>query len=144
MRRRSRTRRVMKWVGTGLCTLIIGVWASDVRTRVMFGERHAAVLWKASLVLVNGEAGVVEEVASMFLRRSDYEFVYWTLESFAGGGVNFHIVPLWMPLLLIALPTAFLWYLDRRRWSPPGHCQHCGYNRTGNVSGRCPECGQAT
>jgi hypothetical protein len=26
----------------------------------------------------------------------------------------------------------------------PGHCQNCGYNLTGNVSGRCPECGKAT
>jgi hypothetical protein len=33
------------------------------------------------------------------------------------------------------------------RWSssrriPPGHCQKCGYNLTGNVSGVCPECGE--
>ena len=31
------------------------------------------------------------------------------------------------------------------RWQPPrpaGHCQQCGYNLTGNVSGRCPECGK--
>jgi len=24
---------------------------------------------------------------------------------------------------------------------PPGHCQTCGYNLTGNVSGVCSECG---
>lgn len=24
---------------------------------------------------------------------------------------------------------------------PSGHCQNCGYSLTGNVSGRCPECG---
>jgi len=24
---------------------------------------------------------------------------------------------------------------------PPGRCQTCGYDLTGNVSGRCPECG---
>ena len=23
----------------------------------------------------------------------------------------------------------------------PGHCQACGYDLTGNTSGRCPECG---
>ena len=23
----------------------------------------------------------------------------------------------------------------------PGHCKKCGYNLTGNESGRCPECG---
>jgi len=35
--------------------------------------------------------------------------------------------------------TAALWWLDRR--IPTGHCQKCGYNLTGNVSGVCPECG---
>jgi hypothetical protein len=48
--------------------------------------------------------------------------------------------PLWIPFLVVALPTAFLWYRDRR--IPPGHCQNCGYNLTGNVSGICPECGE--
>jgi hypothetical protein len=52
------------------------------------------------------------------------------------------IVPIWIPLLVVALPTAFVWWRDRRR-IPPGHCQICGYNLTGNVSGRCPECGSA-
>ena len=28
-----------------------------------------------------------------------------------------------------------------RRFRRPGHCTRCGYSRTGNVSGRCPECG---
>ncbi|UCG15461.1 MAG: hypothetical protein JSV19_09200 [Phycisphaerales bacterium] len=35
----------------------------------------------------------------------------------------------------------------RRRFypiHPRGHCQSCGYNLTGNVSGVCPECGEPT
>lgn len=32
------------------------------------------------------------------------------------------------------------WWHEARR-IPPGHCQICRYNLTGNVSGRCPECG---
>jgi hypothetical protein len=51
-------------------------------------------------------------------------------------------VPLWMLFLGAGVPTSVLWCLDRRRGSP-GHCRACGYNLTGNVSGRCPECGQA-
>ena len=47
---------------------------------------------------------------------------------------------MWLPLVLVAVPTAFLWYRDSHRF-PPGHSQTCGYNLTGNVSGRCPECG---
>jgi len=51
-------------------------------------------------------------------------------------------VPMLAVFALIAVPTAWLWWRDRRR-IPPGHCQKCGYNLTGNVSGRCPECGTA-
>jgi len=52
-------------------------------------------------------------------------------------GVN---IPLWLPFLLVLIPTAYLWY---REWRtiPLGHCQKCGYDLTGNESGRCPECG---
>ncbi|MEE8171219.1 MAG: hypothetical protein V3T70_11795 [Phycisphaerae bacterium] len=30
---------------------------------------------------------------------------------------------------------------DVLRFIEPGRCRHCGYDLTGNVSGRCPECG---
>lgn len=49
-------------------------------------------------------------------------------------------IPLWLSFLIVMIPTAFLWLSDRRRY-PAGHCTKCGYNLTGNVSGRCPECG---
>jgi len=52
------------------------------------------------------------------------------------------VVPLWMSLGLVGVPTVVLWWRDRRR-IPPGHCRKCGYNLTGNVSGVCPECGTA-
>ena len=52
------------------------------------------------------------------------------------------VIPLWLPLVVVTIPTAILLYRDRRR-IPPGHCQKCGYNLTGNTSGRCPECGKA-
>jgi hypothetical protein len=52
------------------------------------------------------------------------------------------IVPLWMPFVAIAGLTAYLWRRDLRVL--PGHCGQCGYNLTGNASGVCPECGEAT
>jgi hypothetical protein len=51
-------------------------------------------------------------------------------------------LPLWLPFVVVAIPTVFLFWRDRRRLYPPGHCQTCGYNLTGNVSGVCPECGE--
>lgn len=50
------------------------------------------------------------------------------------------ILPAWTVILALSMPAAMLWYLDRRR-PAPGACR-CGYDLTGNTSGRCPECGQ--
>jgi hypothetical protein len=43
-------------------------------------------------------------------------------------------------LMLVVAPIARIW----KRPYPPGHCRRCGYDLTGNVSGRCPECGTPT
>ncbi|MCC6359748.1 MAG: hypothetical protein IT450_13465 [Phycisphaerales bacterium] len=48
-------------------------------------------------------------------------------------------IPLWLPLLMIGIPTASCW--RRLRRPAPGCCKKCGYDLTGNVSGTCPECG---
>lgn len=37
--------------------------------------------------------------------------------------------------------AALRWRWDKRIRYPPGHCQECGYNLEGNVTGRCSECG---
>jgi len=47
-------------------------------------------------------------------------------------------VPLWVPL--IAASIAALAFA-RSRKTDHGCCSCCGYDLTGNVSGRCPECG---
>ena len=49
------------------------------------------------------------------------------------------ITPIWVPLAVIGVPTILAWRRDRP--FPPGHCQRCGYDLTGNTSGVCPECG---
>jgi hypothetical protein len=52
------------------------------------------------------------------------------------------------PLIGFGLFGGAQWFvighlIDRwqSRWWPPGTCPQCGYNLTGNVTGRCPECG---
>jgi hypothetical protein len=64
-------------------------------------------------------------------------FGYWTLF----GTVKSVFVPLWVPLLTVALPTAYAWHRCRRR--PAGHCPTCGYDLAG-IAAVCPECGKAS
>ena len=49
-------------------------------------------------------------------------------------------LPLWMPLLLLTAPTAYLWYLDHR--PKPWQCRKCRYDLRGLKAGICPECGR--
>jgi hypothetical protein len=50
------------------------------------------------------------------------------------------MILMWTSVVAALIATVVFWYRNQR--IPPGHCQTCGYNLTGNTSGRCPECGQ--
>ncbi len=63
-------------------------------------------------------------------------------------GVELRTVDLGIRWALVAPPAIIIplvwlvarWWKHRRR-PLPNHCPSCGYDLTGNVSGRCPECG---
>jgi hypothetical protein len=57
--------------------------------------------------------------------------------------VGIGLFALLLLVVFVGLPAAYVMWLDRQRF-PAGHCRKCGYNLTGNVSGRCPECGMDT
>lgn len=56
----------------------------------------------------------------------------------AGGQGIF--LPLWPVLLALLVPTIVLWRRFFRL--AEASCKRCGYDLAGNVSGRCPECGE--
>lgn len=49
------------------------------------------------------------------------------------------IVPFWMPFVLFVTVAALAH--RRARGLKPGTCRKCGYDLTGNVTGKCSECG---
>jgi hypothetical protein len=142
MKRRSRTRRLFKWAGTVGCALIAVVW---VLSHSGYAVGHFQP--RGSVLLLDGRicqprAGVMP---SFFVGREGWH-VFRKGELIPA--LDDLSVPLWLPMLLVLVPTAMLWWGDigswwaNRRRMPTGHCSRCGYDLTGNVSGRCPECGE--
>ncbi len=55
-------------------------------------------------------------------------------------------VPVWLPLMLLSVYPIIAFVrgpLRRYRRRKRNQCDGCGYDLTGNESGRCPECGKA-
>lgn len=56
-------------------------------------------------------------------------------------GMTRYTISLWIPTLLMGIVCYFVVWRRRPR---AGCCENCNYILTGNVSGRCPECGTLT
>ena len=142
---------MLKWGGTAACLSILCAfifstqravqWVSPTDTyAVMLHFGAVAFLWKPPSYRCPDFVGwyVAHYSGTLDLR-----------DCFGWPAINQSMsvlevwLPLWIPFVLVAVPTAFLWWRDRHR-IPPGRCQKCGYNLTGNVSGVCPECGTPT
>ena len=73
----------------------------------------------------------------------NYEHVAKTGPPVPGPAISIYSLrlPLWIPFLAFGIPSYILW--RRNRKPAPGHCRTCGYDLTGNISGKCSECGKA-
>jgi len=159
MARLGRKGRILKWAGLVVSLLTIAAWAVSIpwtwmyaRYRAKSGQLETMVrldvgclIWQDYVPSDSGGSGNTQWTCEVFdAPFSPMWLPYWPpYRSYDGtrSDVNSQYrLPLWIPFLCVAIPTAILWWRDRRRISP-GHCQKCGYDLTGNVSGVCPECG---
>src|SRR5262249_1339956 len=145
-------RRVAKWSGLLTCAVILLAfaisqkwsleWVGSDNPEFELMRGAVRVAWLAPDWHVVPHDG---EPQPRWILASDYEgsplAPIWCPQLVTEQSLRGAIVPLWIPFLIFAIPTAIIWYRDCRR-IPPGHCPHCGYNLNLNVSGQCPECGK--
>jgi len=132
--------------GAVASALLAVVWLASVvaLVRIPYGKGKAVGVGKGSLIAYSGlsidgtpltfdaqwgwsgiTAGQFATCTAVWGPRTTAKSQFWAI---------------WPMLVGVALPSVTLFFLIPKR-IPPGHCQTCGYDLTGNVSGRCPECG---
>ncbi len=149
------TKRRLGMAGLVVTGMMVVVFVASTRLVLGFSyESHfASTMWMGyppETLSVTLRQGVVE-MAIPYNRSFTGSWKYgksatpftrilrWWPEFDGDRYVGYMIIPLWIPTLIIAIPSFILW--RRNRKLPEGHCA-CGYNLTGNVSGVCPECGR--
>lgn len=149
--RMMRGRRILKWSGTVAFALLAATAAADLRWAAHWyvsRQLHLGIGAGALIVDLDLEVGF-RRPGTMSVRVA-YDTLgdatqawfrdYW-LPTWTSLGRHYLVyVPLWIPMLLIGVPTGVSWWHERRR-EAVCCCAGCGYDLTGNVSGRCPECG---
>lgn len=144
--RRSPVRRWPKWLGVALVALLASVWAAEqfVSANYVFARSAIWLAWGQIHIIwpTTPDAGFPITQKGWHTAREWYTRTVWRprWERMAKGVVV--SIPLWIPIVLVAVPTAYLFWHDRRH-PTSGHCRNCGYNLTANTSGVCPECGTA-
>ena len=143
-RPRRRLRRILKWMGLGFCILLPTAWGFSTQRGLFCNLGYP----DHSLELVLGAVWYRAQprpkpVSPPFVSITDFykgQRPRWRIEGSNLPGRRWAVVPLWIPFVLVVGATAFLWWRDRRILV--GLCTSCGYNLTGNTTGRCPECGK--
>ena len=132
---RGRTRRIAKWMGLSIITLILAAWSVMPFFFVSYWTNSGALALEGGAVHCLPRPPGPGRPRGLVVHRRPPSMPWLWLPDNSG---NVLTTPLWIPLLAVAIPTAWLWRRDRRH--PPGHCQRCGYDLTGNVTGVCSEC----
>ena len=122
-RPRRRLRWWLKWAGAIICLILVLLFVYSTARFVTWNSQDLE--YQANLML--GTVNVAWRPDGWKLEDDPYAGVPgWSVGTYSGGiwiwwiatGANrafeWVTLPLWIPVLIIALPTAVLWYRDRR------------------------------
>lgn len=146
MAKRLRRRRFCKWGGLGVSILLSLGWLASLTMAMI------ASYGRLRVTVFSGGIGF-----SVYKHSLDTRLALWGAEPIRWlpsiGPKRWGVpdrtrrdiactafIPFWCLLPLAAIPTVILWRGDRA--FPPGCCQDCGYDLTGNTTGACSECGE--
>ncbi len=158
-----RALRIGRMVGFVLSGVIVAAWALSLCLKLEYSAARGRIALNpsyASLIILEGTetdrrsfvdhwwnggglSGSLWPSTGMTLavEQSLKSPEFWRSPIQAGSKLTCTYLgaPLWMLLAAVLIPTVVM-----HRWMrqlPAGCCRTCGYDLTGNVSGRCPECG---
>ena len=149
--RRLVTRGRVKWVGTIAAAMLATVYVASLWHTILYW--HSTPHGMIIAALGSGRVGYLcpdYETSSapwsdfdLVSRSSPRAFAWFDWGESRPRFFSYDAslaVPLWLPLLLIAAPTAYIWYTDSR--AKPWQCPKCRYDLRGLDGGVCPECGE--
>ena len=138
-------RRIAKWTGLVACDVILAMWAINTCcwTIVWYMTQGIRIgLWDQAITIIVEDWGLAW-IGEWGVEKHDFSFhasQLWPDMNIESDRASIRI-PLWILLVLVAIPTAIFWRRDRRSVKP-GHCQTCGYDLRASKK-TCPECGTA-
>jgi hypothetical protein len=166
-----RFRDCLTILGLALIVALAGVWIASINTKIVVSWRgpwswhvrdgaliaHAFFCTRTTPLPKRGEhhrTGLeripVPQPTGRECLVPGHATVEYTSPLFGSTDrIDIVIIPLWLPIALLLVATAApicrLSARIRRQVralrTPAGYCTECGYNLTGNESGKCPECG---
>ena len=124
------------------CGLVLAIAASSyvLATAVIFRNGVMVAACRGGLFVVDQINPQLGPVRAGF--RDDSILLLPRLQWRGGNTAQSYLfLPFW-PLVSVAIGVLAV-AVRQLRHRAPGMCTECGYDLQGNVSGRCPECGQA-
>jgi len=140
-------RALVKWGGLLICVMIPALWVFSVCYAIKWTHFRQGLVEQFSILagcfLYSNSPLASSSVAADGWSFSSVGEPRWVLYLMPGVGRSSFRLPLWVPLVLIAIPTASLFILDRRQRSHNRCCHSCRYDLRGlpPTTPKCPECG---